>query len=192
MDDAPDHVEAGTDAPPDMEAVFEELEALEEIVDRNEEREQVREAMRVLRRAQHPRLIGRFRHAFDLRDAGEAFVGSFVFGIPMVVEEGTLDVGRFIARELAFVVLTALLGIGVVYGILHAARFEQVEEDLIGGVVPSRLLGILLIATVLGTVLMTAWGRVDWTTPSVAMSQTLVATIVMAVGASIGDILPES
>jgi len=40
-------------------------------------------------------------------------------------------------------------------------------------------------------VLMTAWGRVDWATePAVAASQSLVTAVVMAVGASLGDILP--
>jgi uncharacterized membrane protein len=186
------NAEARSDEPTDLETVFEELEELEAIVDTEEERQQVRETMHVLRRAQRPRLIGRFRTAFDSRDAGEAFVGSFVFGIPMVVEEGTLEIGRFIAGELVFVVLTALFGISVVFGILHAARFEQVEADFIHGLVSMRLLGILAIATVLGVFLMTIWGRVDWTTPYVAMSQTLVAVIVMAVGAAIGDLLPES
>lgn len=192
MNGETEHIESGAEEPPDLENVFEELEELEAIVDTEKERQQVRETMRVLRRAQQPQLIGRFRHAFDLRDAGEAFVGGFVFGIPMVVEEGTLEIGRFIAQELTFVVLTFLFGISVVFGILHAAQFEQVEEDFIRGIVPLRLLGILSIATVLGVFLMTIWGRIDWTTPYVAVSQTLVAVIFMAVGASIGDILPES
>ena len=75
-----------------------ELEELEEFVDSAEEREQVREAMRALRRTR-PRLFGRMRDTFELRDAGEALVGAFIFGIPMVVEEGTLEVGAYIATN---------------------------------------------------------------------------------------------
>jgi uncharacterized membrane protein len=176
---------------PDIADAMEELEELEELVDSEEEREQVREAMRTLRRTR-PRLFGRLRDNFGLRDAGEALVGSFVFGIPMVVEGGTLEIGVFIASRPLYVVLTALLGLTFVLGILSSVEFEKVEEDLLFGFVPVRLLGILGIASLTALVLMTVWGRVDWAMPRVAASQTLVTAIVMAVGASLGDILPES
>jgi hypothetical protein len=182
------------DAPPanpDIADAMEELAELEEFVDSPAEREQVREAMRTLRRTRR-QPFGRLREGFDLRDAGEALVGSFVFGIPMVVEGGTLEVGGFIAGRPAVLGLTVLLGLALVLGILRAVEFEKVEADLIGGVLPFRLVGILAIAAGTAVVLMTAWGRVDWTQPRVAASQTLVTAVVMAVGASLGDILPES
>jgi hypothetical protein len=89
---------------------------------------------------------------------GEALVGSFVFGVPMVVEEGTLEGGAYIAGRPASVALTALLGILAISG------------------------GAAVLP-------MTVWGRIDWMTPAVAASQTLVTAVVMAVGASLGDIL---
>jgi hypothetical protein len=174
---------------PDIEDAMDELEELEELVDSDEEREQVREAMRTLRRTR-PRPFGRLRDTFDSRDAGEAFVGSFIFGIPMVVEGGTLEIGVFIATRPAYIALTALFGLAIVLGILRAVEFEKVEEDYILGLVPARLVGILVIAGGTALILMTAWGRVDWAEPAVAASQTLVTAIVMAVGASLGDILP--
>jgi uncharacterized membrane protein len=169
---------------------MDELEQLEELVDSGEEREQVRTAMRTLRRAR-PTPFGRLRDDFDSRDAGEALVGSFIFGIPMIVEGGTLEVGAYIATRPLYVVLTVLLGLAIVLGILRAVEFEKVEEDLLFGLVPVRLLGVLCIAGGAAIVLMTMWGRVDWGEPSVAASQTLVTAVVMAVGASLGDILPE-
>jgi hypothetical protein len=72
---------------PSVGDAMEELEELEGLVDSPEEREQVREAMRTLRRTR-PRPFGRLRSAFGLRDVGEALVGSVLFGIPMVVEAG--------------------------------------------------------------------------------------------------------
>jgi uncharacterized membrane protein len=60
------------------------------------------------------------------------------------------------------------------------------------GFVPVRLVGIVGVAATTSLVLMTMWGRVDWSQPWVAGSQTLVTAIVMAVGASLGDVLPES
>lgn len=183
--------DAPAEPPGDIDDAMDELEELEEFVDSPEEREQVREAIRALRRTR-PRLLGRMRDTFDLRDAGEALVGSFIFGIPMVVEEGTLEVGAHIATNPLYIGVTALLGLGIVLGILRAVEFEKVEDDLIYGLIPLRLVGILFIATGTALLLMTVWGRVDWSTPRVAASQTLVTAIVMAVGASLGDILPGS
>lgn len=176
---------------PDIETVYDELEELEEIVDTDEELEQVRETMRVLRRAERPRVFGRIRSTFDSRDVGEAMLGSFLFGMPMIVEGGTLEIGSHLATRPGFAALTLLFGGVLVYGVLHAAHFEKVTADLVLGVVPIRIVTIPVIATGMAVVLMTAWGRVDWATPWLAASQTLVAAIVMAVGASLGDILPE-
>lgn len=174
---------------PDLDDAMAELEELADLVDRPAEREQVREAMDTLERAR-PRPLGRLRGAFDLRDAGEALVGSFVFGIPMIVEEGTREVGQYIASRPLFLALTVLLGFALVLGILRAVEFEKVEADLLFGTVPLRLLGILAIAVGLAAALMTAWGRVDWGDPVVAASQVLVTAMVMAIGAALGDILP--
>ncbi|MFB6304375.1 MAG: hypothetical protein ABEH47_04355 [Haloferacaceae archaeon] len=176
-------------AEPDIEDVFDELEVLEDIVDTDAEREQVRETMRTLQRARRPRL-GRLRDTFDSRDVGEALVGSFLFGIPMIVEDGTLDAGRYIASRPLFAAVTVLFGVGLIVGILHAAEVERIEEDMILGVVPIRLLSIGLVATGMAVGLLTVWGRVDWATPLVAGGQATVTAIVMAVGASLGDVLP--
>jgi hypothetical protein len=70
----------------DIEDVLDELEEPEEAVDTDAEREQVRETMRVARRATRPKPLGRVRNSFGSRDLGEALVGSFVFGMPMIVE----------------------------------------------------------------------------------------------------------
>ena len=95
-------------------------------------------------------------------------VGSFIFGIPMVVEGGTLEIGEAIVDSVPTMVGTGLFGF-----------------------LPVRLLSILVIAATLSIGLMTAWGRVDWADPSVAIAQCLLTAVVMAVGAAIGDILPE-
>jgi len=184
---------ASSDAPedPDLEDAMDELEELEALVDSPEEREQVREAMRTLRQAR-PRPFGRLRSAFGPRDAGEALVGSVLFGIPMVVEDGTPDAGAHIATRPLALVLTAVVGVGLVVGILRAVEFQEVEAALLFGVIPVRLVGVLVIAAVSAFVLLTIWGRVDWAEPQVAAGQTLVTALVMAVGASLGDILSET
>ena len=178
-----------TEGDPDIDDAMAELEELGEIVDSPAERDKLREAMDTLDRTR-PRPFGRLQGSFGLRDAGEALVGSFVFGIPMVVEGGTLEVGQYLADRPAYLAVTLALGLALVLGILRAVEFEKVESDLLFGLVPVRLLGILFIAFGLAFVLMTVWGRVDWSQPAVAASQALVAGIVMAIGASLGDILP--
>jgi len=175
----------------DFGDVLDDLEELEELVDSDAEREQVREAMRTARRADRRRVVGRIRDSFDVRDAGEAVVGSFVFGIPMVVEGGTLEIGEAIADSVPAMALTGLLGLAFVWGVLHAARFEAIEADLLFGVIPLRLVSIVVIAGSLSVGLMTLWARVDWSEPAVAFAQCLVTGVVMAVGASLGDVLPE-
>lgn len=177
------------DPDPSIDDAMAELEELEDMVDSRAEQRQVREAMQTLRRAR-PRTFGRLRDDFGLRDAGEALVGSFVFGLAMLVEEGTLEIGAYIATRPLYVGLTALFGLALVLGILRAVEFEKVESDLLFGLVPVRLLGVLFIAAATAVILMTVWGRVDWSTPRVAASQTLVTAVVMAVGAALGDILP--
>lgn len=175
---------------PDIDDVFEELEELAEMVDSSDEREQVLETMQTLRRSRSSRLVGRVRDTFDSRDVGEALVGSFVFGIPMIVEGGTLEVGEYIATRPALLVLTLAFGATLVYGILHAVEFERIREDMLFGIVSIRLVIIPLIAGVMGFGLMTIWGRTDWSTPMIATGQCIVTSIVMAVGASLGDVLP--
>ncbi len=187
----PDGGPATGEQRPDLGDAMEELEELEGIVDSPEEREQVREAMRTLRHAR-PQPFGRLRDSFDSRDAGEALVGSVLFGIPMVVEDGTFEAGAYIATRPLHIALTATLGLALVLGILRAVEFDKIEADMLFGVIPIRLVGILTIAAVTATLLVTVWGRVDWADPQVAASQVLVTAVVMAVGASLGDVLPGS
>lgn len=176
---------------PDMGDVFEDLEELEALVDSTEERERVRETMRTLHHAREQSRFGRLKGAFGTRDAGEALVGSFLFGIPMIVEDGTLAAGRYIAQRPLFFGLTVVFGVTLTVGILHAAGFEDIEADRLFGIVPVRLLGVLVIAVGMAFGLLTLWGRIDWTNPWIATGQSTVTAMVMAVGAALGDILPE-
>lgn len=48
------------------------------------------------------------------------------------------------------------------------------------------------VAFVTAAVMMTAWGRVPWTDPWLAVSTITVAFVPRAIGAPLGDILPGS
>lgn len=174
-----------------VEAVLGDLEELEEIVDSEAELQQVRETMRLLRRIEPSRPLRRLKASFDSRDVGEEVVGSFVFGMPMIVEDGTLEIGEFIGQNVVYFSATVAIGVALVYGILHTIGFAHGSENRLGGFVPVRFVSIPLIAAVMALVLMTLWGRVDWASPWVASGQVLITAIVMSVGASLGDVLPR-
>ncbi|WP_137287483.1 DUF2391 domain-containing protein [Halorussus salinisoli] len=186
---------SASDSPedPELEDLLDELETLEDTVDDPEEREQVRETMRVARRVSTPRAFGRVIRGFDRHDAAEAAVGSIVFGVPMLVEGGTLEVGAFLATHPLALVGTLVGTVAVVVGVLYVAEIQQVEiHQPFFGLVPRRLAGVLGISFATAVVLMTGWGRVEWTDPWLAVCQTAVTFAPMALGGALGDILPGS
>ena len=176
---------------PDSGDVMDTLEALEETVDTSEERRLVRESMDALSAADRPATFGRVIVGFDRSDAAEAFLGSLVFGLPMLVEGGTLEVGTFLSAHPAYYLGTVATTIATVVGVLYVADIQDVRvRDPLFGVLPRRLVGVLAISTGLAAASMTAWGRVDWTDPAVALAQVTVCFAAMAIGGALGDILP--
>lgn len=182
---------AASSDPPEIVDLIADLEALEEAVDAGHERERVREAIAVAREVRTPAVFGRVIRGFDRADVAEAFVGSVVFGLPMLIEEGTLEVGAFIADHPVYYAGTILLGLTLVYGLLYVAGLQHVEVvHRIFGVIPRRFAGVVAISFATSLVLMTAWGRVDWTEPRVAFAQVSFVFVGMALGATLGDLLP--
>jgi uncharacterized membrane protein len=181
------------DPEPDIDDLLDELEDLEETVDDPEEREQVRETIRVARKVTVPGTFGRAIRGFDRRDASEALVGSVVFGIPMLVEGGTIEIGEFIATHPVSLVVTLLGTVVLVVGVLYVAEIQRVEiHEPLFGLIPRRLAGVLGVSFATALVMMTVWGRVDWTDLWLALCQTSVTFSAMALGAALGDILPGS
>lgn len=177
---------------PEVDELLDELEELEDQVD-PEDREQVRATIRLARRLETRGPFGRVIRGFDRRDAAEAFVGSVLFGLPMLVEGGTQEVGAFLATRPAFLLGTIAVTVAVVVGLLYVADIQRVQVvDPILGIVPRRLVGVLTVSATTATVAMTGWGRVDWTEPVVAVSQISVCFVAMSLGAALGDILPGS
>lgn len=172
------------------------LEELEDDIEAPEQRRTIRKAIAAARRTTTapPRLFGNvIRNGFGRGDVGEALVGSVVFGIPMLVEDGTLTVGTYLAGTPLFSLLTLCFGIAMAIGILYVAEFQQVEVvNPIFGIIPRRLVGVVGTAFITAVFLMALWGRADWTQPWIAYNQTLVAFVPMVIGAALGDILPAT
>jgi hypothetical protein len=179
--------------PPDMGDLFDELEALEAVVDTPEERERVRETRRMMLRVQGG-TFGRVISGFDRADAAESLLGSLLFGIPMFVEGGTGEVGTFVSTHPFYFLVTLAFAFLTVVGILYVADIQDVRvRNPIFGLIPRKLLGVVLVAAVTAVVMMTAWGRVDWIArPWVSVCDVTVAFFPMAIGSALGDILPGS
>lgn len=180
---------------PDMGDLFDDLSELEEFVDSDEERERVREAMRTASEVGdgEPPVFGRVIWGFDRADLSEAVLGALLFGIPMAVEGGTNEAGAFVATRPLFLALTLLSAVVIVYGVLYVAEIQDVRVAYaIFGLIPRRLLGVLLSSFLSAVLLMTIWGRVDWSEPWLAFCTCSVAFVPMAIGAALGDILPGS
>ena len=181
----------GEDEGPDMGDLFDELAELEEAVDSPEEREQVRETMRMAMAVSTPGVFGRVVSGFDRSDAAEALLGALLFGIPMFVEGGTQEVGTYIADHPVYLVATNAMAVGLVVGILYIADFQDVRvRNPIFGIFPRKLMGVLAVSAGTALFMMTAWGRVDWSDPWLAVCQVSVAFVPMAIGAALGDLLP--
>ena len=197
-DDAP-AVPGDDERPPDdgeeeLHRLLAEFDALAETVDSPEEKERVRVTRNAaVVAAQDDELFGQVITGYDRADLAEAFVGSLLFGIPMFVEGGTNEVGAFLASHPVSLVGTLVGAVGLIVGILYVADIQDVRVyKPILGVVPRRLVGVLGASFVTALVVMTAWGRVEWSDPVLALATVVAAFVPMSVGAALGDILPGS
>lgn len=181
------------DVPPDVVDLIEELESLAAQAETTAQRERIEETIALAQRVSYPAVFGRVIRGFDRSDVAEAFVGSIVFGIPMIIEGGTLEAGTYIARHPPFFLTTLIGAVAVVVGVLYVADIQQVQITRpLFGFLPRRLAGVMTVSFLTALVLMTSWGRVDWATPWIALSQVVVAFAGMSLGAALGDILPGS
>ncbi|WP_222920264.1 DUF2391 family protein [Natrinema sp. SYSU A 869] len=174
-----------------IDDIYEQLEALEETVDTSDERTEVRRTMRLVSRFSHNATVGKVITGFTRKDKAEAFVGSVVIGLPMLVEDGVFSIGSFLAAHPVLLLVNLVCTVGLVVGILYVADFREVQiHNPYFGLVPRRPVWVLLIAFATAAGLMTLWGRISWNEPWVNLCQVLVVFTAMALGGSLGDILP--
>ena len=178
----------------ELQRLLAEFDALAETVDSPEEQARVRAARNAaVLAADDDDVFGQVITGYDRADLAEAFLGSLLFGFPMFVEGGTNEVGAFLASHPVSLVGTVVGAVGLVVGILYVADIQDVRVyKPILGVVPRRLVGVLGASVVTALVVMTAWGRVEWSDPVLALATVVAAFVPMSVGAALGDILPGS
>ena len=188
--------DAGRDAegPPTVAELVDELEELEDMTDDPTLLDHLDDLKELAGDVQEGGTFGQVIYGFDRHDVAEAFLGSLLFGIPMAVESGTNEAGAFIATHAVYLLLSVVGTLTLVYGILYVAEIQDVRvSNPILGVIPRRFVGVLGVAFVTATLILTIWGRVDWTAdPWLALCTVTVALVPMSIGAALGDILPGS
>ncbi|WP_336135962.1 DUF2391 family protein [Natronomonas amylolytica] len=167
------------------------LEDLEAAVDDEHERREVREAIRLVDRLPTDGVRDRI-DKFTRRDIAEAFVGSILISLPMLVEDGVNDIAAHLLAAPSLLFINLAFVVVMTAGMLYYAEFRNVEVSRpLFGIVPRRLVAVLVIAFVTAAFTMTVWGRLDgWTDPAVALARVSVVWAVACFGAALGDILP--
>lgn len=180
-----------------MEEVFTQLEELEETVDSPEERKDVRDVRQALERFPGSQFVTARIDQYTNRDVAEGFVGSVLVSLPLLVEDGVFAIAdHFITTTVAgspvWLIVNVAFVVVLTWGLLYWTEFRELRDrNPIGGLVPRRLVGVLLISLSTVTLMMTMWGRVGgWTDPAVAVARISVVWTAAAFGAGLGDILP--
>ena len=181
-----------TDGNSNIDNVLEHLEDLENTVDDPNEREEVRHAIRLVESLP---LTGRIEK-YTTRDMAQAFVGSILFSVPLLVEGGVEEIAaHFLASTTGgvpvFFIGNVLFSVFLTGSLIYWADIRDVRvHKPLFGVIPRRLLGVLVIAFLTSMFTMTLWGRVEWSEPGVAVSRVTVVWTVASFGGALGDILP--
>lgn len=183
---------------PDMDQLMDRLEQLEGLVDDPRERQKVRETMSVARRMPVLDAVERGIKKYTARDMAEAFVGSILLSLPLLVEGGVFEIAAHlaettVARIPVFLVSNVLFILLLTIGLLYWTDIREVTiSKPIFGIIPRRLVGVLLISFLTALGMMAMWGRLYAEDPTTveAIARVTVVWAAGAFGAALGDILP--
>jgi uncharacterized membrane protein len=185
-------------ADPDINDLLAKLDALSDTVDEGHEREKVRQTISLVERMPGSSAFTTRITKYTSRDMAEAFVGSVLFALPLLVEGGVFEIATWFAAVTPGgvpVFLLAHVGFVLVLtaGLLYFADFRQIEiSHPILGVIPRRYAGILLVSLFTSVFMLSLWGRLHAGDPTglERVSRVAVVWAAAAFGASLGDILP--
>ncbi len=193
---APDSDEHGSGSV-DVADIVDQLDTLHATVDTPEEHREVQRTKAMVQRLSQG-VFGENINKYTTRDIAEAFVGSIVFLIPLLVEDGVFEIAEhFLTVTVAgwpiFLVCNVAFVVVLTGALIYWSDIQRVDVAtyVFGVPVPRRLLMTLVIALLTAAVMMTLWGRVEgWTEPSLALSRIIVVWTAAALGAALGDLLP--
>lgn len=180
-----------------IDDVLTQLEELEATVDSKEELREVKDVQVAIERLPGGSFVHERITRYTTRDVAEGFVGSILISLPLLVEDGVYDIGdHFVENTVAgipyWLVGNVLFLTLITWGLIYWADFRDVHsERRFLGLLPRRLVAVLIISLITATLTMTLWGRVEgWEDPAVAFARISVIWTAAAFGAALGDILP--
>ncbi|MFP4005755.1 MAG: hypothetical protein ACLFUR_03430 [Candidatus Hadarchaeia archaeon] len=110
-----------------QERAFKNLEKLKGDLSDSEKSKLVEEAIDLIHVSGSSEVFGKPIIGFDFRDAAEAFIGALIFGIPIVLEDGVVDIGNFIARNPIVFLIMVLGSILIINNIFYFADIQNVQ-----------------------------------------------------------------
>jgi len=185
-------------ADPDINDLLAKLDALSDTVDEGHEREKVRQTISLVERMPGSAAFTTRITKYTSRDMAEAFVGSVLFSLPLLVEGGVFEIAAWFAAATVGGVPVFLLAhvafvLVMTAGLLYFADFRQIEiRHPIFGLIPRRYAGVLLVSLFTSTLMLLLWGRLHEGDPTGAErgARVLVVWAAAAFGAGLGDIVP--
>lgn len=197
------HDESGSTVDPQSDAVnvsdvLTQLEELEETITTSEQRQELRQTKHLLERMPGGGLFNEQIDKYTGRDMGEAFVGSIIFALPLLVEDGVFEIANHLLSVTmggvpVFLLLNILFVITLATKLIYVVDIREVKiTNPVLGVIPRRLIGVLSISFLTTAGLMILWGRVgvDNLATLEMVARITVIWAAAALGASLGDILP--
>jgi len=174
-----------------VEELYRGLDELEEAVDDPSERRAVERARTLLEEVAAEDVGDEIRK-FTRRDIAESFVGAILVSLPLLLEDGVFEIAASFQADPRLWGLNVVFLVGMTVGLLYVADFREITVTRpLFGIVPRRLVSVLLVSLLTAAFTMTLWGRLDgWVDPTVALSRITVVWTVSAFGAALGDILP--
>lgn len=167
------------------------LDELEDTVDEPAERRAVVRARQLVDAFADEEVADGIRK-FTRRDIAESFVGAILVSLPLLVEDGVFEIAAYLRADPRVWVVNVAFLFGMTVGLLYIADFREIVITRpIFGIIPRRLLSVLVVSFLTAAFMMTLWGRLEgWSDPAVALSRVSVVWTVAAFGAALGDILP--
>lgn len=185
-----------TDAPEqavDVEDVRRQLDELERMVSSSEERREVGQTREMLRRLSGSNRIRKYTSG----DIAEGFVGGIIFALPLLVEDGVFAIAEwFLALTVGpipvLLVLNTVFVVLLIAGLLYYTDIRTVVEQRLFGLIPERLLGVLVISFFVAAGTMLMWGRLHLGDPTTLEQVARISVVwtAAAFGATLADILP--
>ncbi|WP_096389942.1 DUF2391 domain-containing protein [Halopenitus persicus] len=183
---------------PDIEDLLDRLDDLSDTVDEPHERREVERTISLVRRMPGSTAFTEHIYKYTSRDMAEALVGSVIFALPFLVEDGVFVIARWFTAvrvgPIPVVFLAHVLFVlGLTGGLLYYADIREVRVTRpVFGLVPRRYLGVLLVSFGGSFGMLALWGRLALEDPTrlEAFARVCVVWAPAALGAALGDILP--